>query len=128
MFCFTQARGRTEKKTHNSFRVPKQGVVAFPYDNIGAMKYECIYCKALLYRDEISAPGTVAHPSSGMCCGHGQVKLAAHSDAPPLLKDLLEGRHPKSTQFLKYIRAYNSALSMASSMLTDETLYGVWSV
>ena len=32
------------------------------------MVFECIYCKGMLFRDEIIQPGTLAQPSSHMCC------------------------------------------------------------
>ena len=119
-----QARGRASKYTHNSFRIRAGVYPDTPYEDGGEMVFKCIYCKAMLFRDEIIQPGTLAQPSSHMCCAHGTVQLAPFKDAPPLLKSLLEGVHPLSDHFQHYIREFNSSLAMASNKYTLETIPG----
>ena len=122
--CHIQAHGRAFKYKHNSFRIVDGVCANAEFEHVGDMDYTCIYCKAMLFKDEIIQPGTLAQPSSYMCCAHGTVQLAAMKDAPPLLKSLLEGDHPLPEPFLLHIRKYNSALSMASNKFCLETKPG----
>ena len=50
----------------------------------------------------------------GLCCLGGKVKPPPIQPPPEPLKSLMEGDTPKSKQFLKTIRAYNSAFQMTS--------------
>lgn len=71
---------------------------------IGPMNKICPKCNAKKWADE----------ASGMCCSGGKVTLPEIQDPPELLKDLLTGSHPYSSNFLNNIRKYNSLFQMTS--------------
>uniref|UniRef100_A0A1I8H099 Helitron_like_N domain-containing protein n=1 Tax=Macrostomum lignano TaxID=282301 RepID=A0A1I8H099_9PLAT len=71
---------------------------------LGRMDRQCPHCSALRWKDE---------PAS-ICCHAGKTVLEPRRDPPDVLKRLLTGQHPDSSQFLKDIRKYNGALHMTS--------------
>ncbi|CAH0663696.1 unnamed protein product [Spodoptera exigua] len=74
------------------------------YGNIGALEEVCAHCQARKWKGK----------PNGMCCASGKVRLDSMQDPPDLLRVLLNGEHPKSSHFLKNIRAYNSAFQTTS--------------
>ncbi|KAJ8723199.1 hypothetical protein PYW08_003111 [Mythimna loreyi] len=74
------------------------------HGDIGALEEVCAHCQARKWKGE----------PKGMCCASGKVRLECMQDPPDLLRVLLNGEHPKSSHFLKNIRAYNSAFQMTS--------------
>ncbi|KAL7290573.1 hypothetical protein TKK_0015339 [Trichogramma kaykai] len=71
----------------------------------------CVHCNALHFKCEtISNKGNSFYD----CCGHGEVKLDKLPQPPPELFDLLNGKHPKSKEFIANIRKYNCSISFAS--------------
>ncbi|EFX64386.1 hypothetical protein DAPPUDRAFT_334251 [Daphnia pulex] len=48
------------------------------------------------------------------CCGKGKVIIPPPKPCPQPLASLLQNQHPKSKQFMKQIRNYNSAHAFAS--------------
>lgn len=78
---------------------------------IGTMSKQCIHCGAKTWNLE----------SMGLCCNNGKVGIEPLPEPPALLLSLLRGDHPKSNQFLKYIRRYNYAFAMTSLGCKEET-------
>src|SRR5271163_171986 len=64
----------------------------------------CRYCGVRKWENE----------SVGMCCSAGKVHLPALTIPPEPLKSLLDGTHPRSTNFLENIRSYNNCFQMTS--------------
>lgn len=86
------------------------------YNNIsehylGLMNVLCIHCKAKHFSAErVSNKGDSFHD----CCSRGQVVLEPLPDPPEVLKQLFDGTHPFSNDFLDKTRSINSLFSMAS--------------
>lgn len=80
---------------------------------LGPMNVECCHCGVLHFAKEKVA--NKIHPLSfGDCCSHGAVPRASFHDFPLQLKHLFERKHEFSSQFLNYIRSYNSSFSFPS--------------
>jgi hypothetical protein len=80
----------------------------------GEMTYTCKFCKAKLFKNEISKNTNKTNVTSGFCCAKGKIELP---DIPPLPKyicDLLNGKDDKSLNFQTNIRAYNTCLAFTS--------------
>ncbi|CDF37017.1 ATP dependant DNA helicase [Chondrus crispus] len=75
---------------------------------------ECSHCKALHFVQERIVSSSVARPMFSTCFGKGKLSLPLLTDPPALLRSLLIDDTPRARRFRKNIRAYNSALSMAS--------------
>lgn len=71
---------------------------------IGTMTVVCPYCNAIRFENECAS----------ICCANGKVKIDELQRPPKLLRLLLSGEHPDSSNFLTYIRAYNNAFSFTS--------------
>ncbi|QQP40860.1 Uncharacterized protein FKW44_015048 [Caligus rogercresseyi] len=50
----------------------------------------------------------------GLCCANGKVLLDDLQETPDHLRNLLLGQSPDSKNFMRNIRAYNSAFQMTS--------------
>ncbi len=76
----------------------------------GTMESFCAYCGANYFKGEMEK-GTYKK-----CCNDGQyINLNKHLGTPDVLRNLLQGTHPKSNQFFKHIRRYNNSLALAST-------------
>ncbi|CDF39624.1 Helicase-like protein [Chondrus crispus] len=75
---------------------------------------ECSHCKALHFVQERIVSSSAARPMFSTCCGKGKLSLPLLTDPPALLRSLLIDDTPRARGFRKNIRAYTSALSMAS--------------
>lgn len=80
-----------------------------PSVSIGKMSIVCKYCSALKWKNE----------TKSMCCLNGRIKLEDIQPPPEPMKSLLTGDHPKSKQFMRNIRRYNSCFQMTSFMSTQ---------
>ena len=78
------------------------------------IRIEFSHCKALHFVQERIVSSSVARSTFSTCCRKGKLSLPLPPDPPALLCSLLIDRTPRSHRFLKKIRAYNAALSMAS--------------
>ena len=76
-----------------------------PAISIGSPSFVCKYCSALKWKDE----------SKGICCYNGKIKVHDIVAPPDPLKSLIDGNHPKHTEFLRNFRHYNNAFQMTSS-------------
>ena len=83
---------------------PTIDYASHPQMSIGSMTHPCQYCGALKW------PGEPPY----MCCQNGKVRLPEYPAVPEDLKNLLLGYDQDSAEFLKNIRAYNSAFQMTS--------------
>jgi hypothetical protein len=79
--------------------------------NLGPRSHTCPKCYAQLWPKELNSSGQAT-----LCCLKGKVDLLSNFDTPTPepLQSLFNGSHRESKHFLQNIRAYNSALSMAS--------------
>ena len=105
---------RRRQRTHLAFR-SQDGERLDPdrpdlCAKIGHMDIVCQYCTALRWSGE----------SEQICCNKGNVQLPLLADPPSPLKSLLADPTPVARSFRKHIRAYNSALCMASSAAKTE--------
>ena len=66
------------------------------------------------YNERLSKDTNESIPRFGMCCLQGKVKLHFQRDPPSLLKGLLDGSHPDSSHFKKFIKTYNMMFSFTS--------------
>lgn len=76
---------------------------------LGTMRHECPDCHALLWHRELS------NKQYGLCCKKGKVKLEMPEPPPSDLLQLLDHKGPHHSHFMRFIRAYNCSLQMASS-------------
>ncbi|GBM12238.1 hypothetical protein AVEN_37365-1 [Araneus ventricosus] len=76
----------------------------FPLIVIGSMSWKCPFCGAQKSEAE----------TSGLCCSNGNVSLQELPQLPKPLKSLMEGNDPKSKEFLRMIRKYNSSFQNTS--------------
>ena len=100
---------RRRQRTHLAFR-SQDGERLDPdrpdlCAKIGHMDIVCQYCTALRWSGE----------SEQICCNKGNVQLPLLADPPSPRKSLLTDPTPVARSFRLHIRAYNSALCMASS-------------
>ncbi|XP_054275666.1 uncharacterized protein LOC128994867 [Macrosteles quadrilineatus] len=72
--------------------------------NIGEFNKACRFCNALTWEKE----------PPGICCASGKVSIAPILEAPEPLRSLISENSPQSRNFLRNIRAYNSAFQMTS--------------
>ncbi|CDF40386.1 ATP dependant DNA helicase [Chondrus crispus] len=84
------------------------------YRDLGMVHIECSHCKALHFVQERIVSSSAARPMFSTCCGKGKLSLPLLTYLPALLRSLLIDDTPRARRFRKNIRAYNSALSMAS--------------
>lgn len=85
--------------------------------------FTCESCDALLWHAETTVGSTCSSPESySICCGKGKVKLGSEIKNPPeLLRQLMNGEHSKSKDFVENIRRYNSMFSFTSMGARQDT-------
>jgi hypothetical protein len=93
------------------------------YDKLGQFDVRCMHCGAIHFPEE-RVQNNIGEDSFNDCCCHGKISLAEEEYDPSLQYLFLKGiklRFKKEfsgsehqENFFKYIRNYNSALSMAS--------------
>jgi hypothetical protein len=93
---------------------------AFPKHNLGPRAQQCSHCHAKLWQQENRGRADAPHGGS-LCCYEGKSCCIWDNFQPPpqLIRELFTSNSPRSRQFRKHARAYNSALQMASSGLKD---------
>ena len=84
------------------------------YMDMGNPTYECKDCGALLWHGEKLKSSSLKNPEFSVCCSRGKVELPLLKEPPPLLRDLLNGKHEKSRNFQEHIRAYNMMYAFTS--------------
>ena len=72
--------------------------------DIGRMSETCQICGAKKWKKE----------TAGFCCGNGKIDPPKIQDPPEPLKEMMEGKTPKSKKFKKSIRTYNCAFQCCS--------------
>jgi hypothetical protein len=95
----------------NVFRL---GASASGHYAFGRMDVTCGACGALMWIEERTS-GSADAPRFSTCCHDDIVRLPPLGAPPEPLRELLAREHPRSNHFLRNIRAYNGALSMAST-------------
>jgi hypothetical protein len=83
--------------------------------HLGFMIYECEYCLALRFVDEIS--GSKSRMEFEGCCKRGDVDLPLFWPPPPYLWKLFTEQDQRSKAFQTYIRQYNASIAFASAKL-----------
>ena len=78
------------------------------------MNYICEFCDANFWEEENLSSNSKRNPKFGFCCGNGRIKLRELTEPPEPFYSLFLRKHPKSTHFIKFIRAYNSNFALAS--------------
>nr|GEX65065.1 reverse transcriptase domain-containing protein [Tanacetum cinerariifolium] len=64
--------------------------------------------------------------SYSLCCGKGKVELTSEvPEPPPLLKELINNKHPKSASFIDNIRRYNSMFAFTSMGGKQDTSFNM---
>lgn len=86
------------------------------YRDHGDPTFGCDSCGAKLWHAESIVGNTHGSSESfSLCCGRGKVLLpTALKNPPKLLLDLINKKHPKSTNFIDNIRRYNNIFSFTS--------------
>lgn len=132
-----QAPPRRRRRQADSVNVARQAVfdpstVAGRHINarkrheVGRMEVECPHCGALHWIEERVLKYGRRSPRFGMCCTwRGKFSLPLQQEPPEPLKSLLTEQTATAREFRQKIRAYNSALQLASSGLAvDERFAG----
>ena len=89
------------------------------------MNIECQHCHALHFDAEKLSKSTQNDKKFGLCCLQGQIKLPLLPSPPQELCDLLYGRSPLSSKFLKDIHSYNAAFAFTSvGVKIDQSVTG----
>ncbi|GJU06527.1 DNA helicase PIF1, ATP-dependent [Tanacetum coccineum] len=109
----TSTKGKSIRDNRAS-RFMKQTPIT--YIDHGDPTFECSACGALLwYAESIRGATNASFDSYSLCCGRGKVSLTNEVDElPPLLKELITNKHPKSNNFIENIRRYNSMFTFTS--------------
>ncbi|CDF36122.1 unnamed protein product [Chondrus crispus] len=111
------ARQRSDRQARSASRqlFPPLPESSPSYRDLGMIRVECSHCKALHFVQERMGGSSAARPIFSTCCGKGKLSLPLLPDPPALLRSLLIDDTPRACSFRKNIRAYNVALSMAST-------------
>lgn len=96
------------------FELPQEGNVK--EFSLGPMNVICIHCGALHFAAEVKTKGWKGENRAVFndCCNLGKVQLPSIKEHPTVLRNLLEGKHGMSSNFIKNIRKYNGALAFSS--------------
>jgi hypothetical protein len=79
------------------------------------MDVACLDCGALIWYEERSEKSKGKYVLKiSICCKKGKVTLPCIKEPPTLLRNLFNGVHPKSSNFLTNIRSYNNMFSFTS--------------
>ncbi|GKC92713.1 putative PIF1 DNA helicase/replication protein A1-like protein, partial [Tanacetum coccineum] len=99
-----------KEKKHKFVRISQD------YIDHGDPTFECSSCGALLwYAESMRGATNTCSDSYSLCCGRGKVTLMNEVlEPPPLLKELITNKHPKSASFIDNIRRYNSLFAFTS--------------
>jgi hypothetical protein len=92
-------------ESHAMFSI---GILGVERHHVGLMNVLCVFCSARFFKNE-----------SHHCCTQGAVVLPLWRQPPAVLLTLLQ-----QVSFRTSIRAYNCAMSLASSVFTDATSRG----
>ncbi|XP_045821889.1 uncharacterized protein LOC123914761 [Trifolium pratense] len=85
------------------------------YMDFGDMDVCCVDCNALIwYQERADKNKGKSHLKISLCCKKGNVTLPPMIEPPSLLRNLFNGLHPKSSNFLLNIRSYNNMFSFTS--------------
>lgn len=82
--------------------------------NLGRCDVPCPYCGAKHWIGERKSGSSKRNPVFQDCCKAGKIDIASLPDPPPLLMALWDGSDPRSAEFRKNIRKYNSAFAFTS--------------
>ena len=95
----------------------------YPSNYIGKMDQKCIYCLALLFKNEKSSG---KGKEWQICCRNGKVskRIQLPIKPPPILHYLLTGISDNSKNFQKHILHFNNALKFCGSRMTVKRLKG----
>ncbi|KAJ7124993.1 hypothetical protein C8R44DRAFT_597022, partial [Mycena epipterygia] len=85
---------------------------------LGRMNVVCPYCGALHWKAERLSKSRANENLFGTCCLEGRVVLPDVRKPPRDLLELFDGTSNHSRDFIKNIRAYNSAFALASLGVT----------
>ncbi|GKA28723.1 putative PIF1 DNA helicase/replication protein A1-like protein [Tanacetum coccineum] len=107
----TSTKGKSIRNNRAS-QFMKQTPISFSIDPT----FECSACGALLwYAESMRGATNASSDSYSLCCGRGKVLLKNEVDEPPpLLKELITNKHPKSDNFIENIKRYNSMFAFTS--------------
>ncbi|KAL6505874.1 hypothetical protein OROHE_023253 [Orobanche hederae] len=84
------------------------------YLDLGDPIYNCEYCGAYMWYEERSEKSkNPLYPKFSQCCSKGKIQLPLLKEPPLLLRNLLNGVDPRSTNYIN-IRAYNMMFSFTS--------------
>ncbi|KAL6512382.1 hypothetical protein OROHE_019994 [Orobanche hederae] len=85
------------------------------YLDLGDPIYNCEYCGAYMWYEERSEKSkNPLYPKFSHCCSKGKIQLPLLKEPPLLLRNLLNGVDPRSTNYINNIRAYNMMFSFTS--------------
>ncbi|KAL6557062.1 hypothetical protein OROHE_006938 [Orobanche hederae] len=85
------------------------------YLDLGDPIYNCEYCGAYMWYEERSEKSkNPLYPKFSQCCSKGKNQLPFLKEPPLLLRNLLNGVDPRSTNYINNIRAYNMMFSFTS--------------
>ncbi|KAL6579333.1 hypothetical protein OROMI_009549 [Orobanche minor] len=85
------------------------------YLDLGDPIYNCEYCGAYMWYEERSEKSkNPLYPKFSQCCSKGKFQLPLLKEPPLLLRNLLNGVDPRSTNYINNIRAYNMMFSFTS--------------
>lgn len=116
-----RARLRREGAIRDAIERPDGFISKFnpqlePHD-LGELYHECEFCQALHFIEEQVLP----HKQFPACCVRGDGQLEPLTDAPTVLRTLLQDDSPRARAFRKDIRKYNSALAFTSVSYNKDT-------
>ncbi|KAL6550413.1 hypothetical protein OROMI_020901 [Orobanche minor] len=85
------------------------------YLDLGDPIYNCEYCGAYMWYEERSEKSkNPLYQKFSQCCSKGKIQLPLLKEPPSLLRNLLNGVDPRSTNYINNIRAYNMTFSFTS--------------
>ncbi|KAL6579636.1 hypothetical protein OROMI_007660 [Orobanche minor] len=85
------------------------------YLDLGDPIYNCEYCGAYMWYEERSDKSkNPLYPKFSHCCSKGKIQLPLLKEPPLLLRNLLNGVDPRSTNYINNIRKYNMMFSFTS--------------
>ncbi|KAL6525550.1 hypothetical protein OROHE_015857 [Orobanche hederae] len=85
------------------------------YLDLGDPIYNCEYCGAYMWYEKRSEKSkNPLYPKFSQCCSKGKIQLPLLKEPPLLLRNLLNGVDPRSTNYINNIRAYNMMFSFTS--------------
>ena len=107
---------RAVKSQHFEFRMDCNSTAppSVPEPHMLSPLVPCPSCGALKWVEE----------KASLCCSSGRISLPLLHVPPEPLYSLLNGLHPASGHFLRYIRRYNSVFTMASFSANIERFAG----